>query len=194
MVRTTLVLIGPLAGKTVRLQHHQFVNGELTLESKSGPDHEGAIRYLGRCYQAVVKGSEAHKKWQSIHGVQRDIQKAAGPGNTTGVSGRVDGSAGPVQAPDSVPGSGHDSSGTPSGAASLVPGGSGHENSGLLPEQVAAIRRAIAALDPAVNAHWNEEGKPSIEVMAAATGLAGMSRQMIDAVAPDVTRESASEI
>lgn len=72
--------------------------------------------------------------------------------------------------------------------------GDGHQDTGLLPEQVAAIRRSLNALDPMNDEHWGEDGKPSIEVMAAATGIPALNRAMIDAVMPDFNREVAAEI
>lgn len=56
-----------------------------------------------------------------------------------------------------------------------------------------SIRRVIHALDPKQDAHWTAEGKPSLEVVSATTGIPTLSRAMIDAVDADYDRDDAAE-
>lgn len=58
-IEITLELRGAHAGKTIELAGHKFVDGEITLKGVKS-DVESAARYLGRCYQALEKGSKVN--------------------------------------------------------------------------------------------------------------------------------------
>lgn len=191
---TKMVLTGPLAGKTVRLGHHQFINGEMVLPGDARAQ-EGAIRYLGRCYQAFPAGSAELKATQKDKddGIQRNASQAAGQGHAARVSGGADGSSGSVSAPGAVQRGADDSDGSAAGSSVVVPGGSGHEDSGLLSGTVEAIKKAVLSLDPADDTVWTDEGLPSIEAISKIVGKHDIARKDIDAATEGFNREDAED-
>lgn len=183
-MKLTLVLTGHYAGKTVRLNNHQFVDGECTLEG-TAQQIEGAARYLERCYCAKQK--------DQISGVQHHNAAAAGSGNPEGLSGGELRPTGQVPNPNSLFSDGHDPLLPSDGGAGMGASGSGQEDSGLHPDKVAKIAKAIAGLDPKVDDHWTDAGLPSVEVISAAIADQNLTRKMIEVVAPNITREKVAE-
>lgn len=56
-----------------------------------------------------------------------------------------------------------------------------------------AILNALALLDPADDAHWNNDGSPKVDVTKTLGELESLSRAEIQAVAPDFNRETAAK-
>jgi hypothetical protein len=193
-MKLTVVLSGPRAGFTGTLSRHKFLNGECIIE---GPPQavESASRYLARSHEAFPAGSEELRARMkgSIHGIQRDTSKDRQPGNPDGVSGSELRPTGPVRAEGDVQRGGHDPVSAAAGGAGLGAGGSGHADTGLHPDKVKALRKAIRALDPKVDEHWTEDGLPSIETISTATSDQNVTRRMIEVVEPKFTREAARE-
>ena len=183
-MKLTLVLTGTHAGKTIKLNRKQFVNGECTLVGNAA-ELEFAARYLERCYGAKQK--------DQMNGVQYLNAPPAGPGNPEGVSGDQLRPSGEVHSEDGVLGNGHDPLGPTDGSPGMGAGGSGQSDSGLLPESVTKIRKALEVLDVKNDEHWTDAGLPSVEVVAKAIGDPQINRKMIDVVAPGWTREKAAE-
>jgi hypothetical protein len=193
-MKLTVVLSGPRAGFTGTLKRHNFVKGETVIEG-TPQQVEAAARYLARTHQAFPAGSaelKARMKGKA-NGVQHLVSATGQPGNPNGVQGHVDGQTGPIQAQGDVQRDGHDSGQAPAGREGLGAGGSGQSDSGLHPDKVKAIRKAIRDLDPKVDEHWSDEGLPSIEVVSAVTNDKNVTRRMIEVVEPKFNREAAKE-
>ena len=85
-MRKTLVLVGPLAGKTMRIQGWPFVKGRLEL---SGPtaEFEGLIKYLKR-WQAYPEDSlEYAAAQEGLVDGKLPVDEASGSGDSESVPG-----------------------------------------------------------------------------------------------------------
>lgn len=183
-MKITLVLTGFYAGKTVMLNRHQFVNGECTLEGQAA-QLEFAVRYLERCYGAKQK--------DQIGGIQYQHTPPEGPRNPEGISGRVNGPAREVHAEGDLRSVGLGLSKPAEGDAGMGASGGGQPDTGLHPDKVRKIAKAVAGLDPKTDAHWTEDGVPAVEVISAAISDQNLTRKMIEVAAPGVTRETVAD-
>lgn len=182
-----LILTGHYAGKTVVLNGHKFVDGELELTgdiSKLG----NLINYF-RSYSAFLSGSDELANAQA-----RDKENANGSGSDMG-EGRTDtggASADVTGSEEESEWEGHD--GADSGS-----GGHGAEGDGV-PEgresrdpQVLKIIDAIKGLDPEVDEFWTAGGLPAVKAIEQSSGIIGVTRKEIEAAMPEYTRDKARE-
>lgn len=191
------VLTGFYAGKTMKINHVDFVNGEAVVKgdiAKLG----GLISYLAT-FNAFLVGSDELAAAQ-----QRDrINK----GETNGTDTILDGQAGevPSGAPANESGSGTGSgqgatgteaNGTGSGSeGDGVQGGSqGQAKAEQTPDaNVLKIIDALKSLDPTNDDHWTDAGLPLVGVVATASGVVNVTRKDISAALPGWTREVAMD-
>jgi len=204
-----LILTGPYAGKTIKLNGCTFEKGVLELRGKAEAV-EGLVTYMGRSYQAYLEGSDELKAAQ-----KRDAERLEK------VNGERDNSRSIQPEKGSDPGKGQvqpEGQGTASqtnngrsgavktekGSEGGVSSGDGHENAGLsqaaggqnrsLPETTdLALQKAVLALDSKNNEHWTTGGKPAISAVEQAYGSTGITRKDINAVAPGWDRAKAKE-
>ena len=198
---TTLILTGPYAGATRMLQGWKFVEGVCRLDAPPSTV-EGIIKYMGRCYQAYLKGSpELAEALERSSDGQLPIDGAPGDRATGAVPGDVqsdgDGS-GPSPADDG--GSDDVGGGGDQGVPAAGDGELRTEVEGSQAEEPAEgeaeteaqkqkLREVIALLDPEQDDHWTRGGKPSV---AKASSYAGrnITRAMIEEAAPGVYRKN----
>lgn len=206
-------LVGPRAGQTCVINGHQFVNGVATLKG-DGDSLSYAIRYLGRAYNAHPRGSEelrkakteyeaAVREMEAANGVQDDPDEDPEPGPADPVPG--EGGSG-----DEATGQRQDDerdgdASPPEGQAGVLPKRDGHGDPGVSeqppapdgkdvdPPKNVELAKAVKALDPAADDHWTGAGLPKISAVEEAYGQTGVTRAMVEAAAPEWTREKAAE-
>lgn len=183
-MKLTLTLTGAYAGKTVRLNHHQFVDGVLILEG-GAQAVETAARILDRCYGAKTR--------DQLDGFQHQPSPASQSGNPKGVSGGLNGSPGKVLAEGDLRRDGLDNDDSAAGSAGVLSSGSGPADTGLHPDKVRKIARAVALLDAENPDHWTQEGLPSVEVISQSLHDHDITRKMIEVAAPGLTRQKVAE-
>lgn len=204
-----LELTGPHAGKTIQLRKWKFVNGKLMLTGEESEVNR-LVKFIGRNWQAYPVDSDKLRQAQGNGETdgQRDsegaVREDSGDDSAEGVV--QPGGEGPADE-DADGGSGHVEPET--GASGSDPSGDRHEDAGVPEEsnQPAEVENSesvtedshvdqklqdvIMSLDPNENEHWSEEGKPALAAVAEGYGSAGLTRQDIDAAAPDWNRDAA---
>lgn len=208
MIETVdLVLTGARAGKTVKLNNKQFVDGVLRLRG-SHEQLAPVLSYYGRCYAAFAAGTPELAEHQALDkerlGGQHKVDAPPGSGPAAGLERPVgDGSTGGATPPGATINGAGD--GSQAGREGLRPGGDGHADAGLRAGQVAQqqgqsgtddltkVRHAVLALDPAVAENWNAEGKARVEAVAAYLNDQTITRRQIDAAAGDLDRGKVAE-
>lgn len=192
------ILTGANAGKTMKVNVVQFVNGEGIFKgelAKMG----GLIAYLAS-YNAYPVGSE-----ELAHAQIRDHENAGGIDGTSEV---LAGPAGPDTggAPADISGTGT-GSGPESVGASTDGAGTGSEGDGVqggrevdegkqAPSPDAAMLKiidGINSLDPSVDDHWTDAGLPRVDAVAHASGVVSVTRKDIEAAMPGWNREKAMD-
>lgn len=196
VVSTTFVLTGHYAGKDVRLgseRQYHFSGGRMAV-TLSEREVKSLARYLERCYEAYPEGHPALPK-EEVDG-ERDSQEGAGgwtPEEVPGGGHQPGWEGSPEEASEDR---GRHAGGEP-GDAGLHPEGNGLEDTGLREEvtedEQGRLRTVIAALDPAVDDHWTEDGKPALDAIDQALGRTDTARADVDATAPGWTRRAALE-
>lgn len=204
-----LILTGPLAGKTIKLNGRHFKEGVLELYGKAEAV-EGLITYMGRSYQAYLEGSDELRKAQARDAehlektngecdIQRTIRDEEGldPGE-----GEVqpEGEGSTSEGDDNGDGSAEGSEGSEGG----LPDRDGLQNAGISASEVGpggpfpetqdiALRNAVLALDPENDEHWTQGGKPAISAVEQAYDSTGVTRKDIQAAMPEWNRDKAKE-
>ena len=190
------VLTGFYAGKTMKINHIDFVKGEADVKgelAKMG----GVIAYLAT-YNAFPVGSDELTAAQ-----KRD---RTNKGGTNGTDPILDGQAGesPSGVPTDIsdPGTG---SGQGATGASTDGAGSGSEGDGVsggregdegkpeVPSDpiVLKIIDGIRSLDPSNDEHWTDAGLPRVDMVATASGVVNVTRKDIASAIPGWSREMA---
>jgi len=213
-LRLELELVGPRAGQTVRLNGHQFVNGVCTLQGTPDSLH-GALRYLGRSYNAFPRGStelqEAKRRYEeALYGDRREGTPDAEHRPADEHQDHPGASRGPAETGESV--SVKPDVGTEAGDAGLLSGRDGHQDTGLSVESgtrgggsasaqesrpdlsETAIGRALLTLDPDDDAHWTAGGRPKLSVIENLSGNAGVTRGDVNEASPGFDREAARKL
>lgn len=192
-MKLEVVLTGLNTGKTAVICGKHFVNGKLTLEGNQ--EQVGfQLRYVERTCEAFTAGSaelEEAQERDRDRGFLDHTPQAPANQHSAALSSGVDGSAGKLQEVHGVAGSESNIADAAARQARLVPGGSGHEDSGLHPEQIADIRKALKGLDPMKDSNWTEDGLPSVEAVSAVMADPTITRAMIVVVEPGLNREKA---
>lgn len=206
-LRMEMVLTGPLTGKSVVVNRHNFVNGvgHIIVEPHA---MDAFLVSMARSCQAYPQGSDELAYAQQrdrASGLLRDIQ--ANPASPDGAPAPVQ-SAGKRDASGQVPDPRalqcDEHAGSATGSEGLVPGGTGHEDAGLgdrvesgANEQSVAvigrIRKVVEKLDPKLDDHWTSDGLPSVSVIADALSDQKVTREMIDSAVPEWNREKAED-
>lgn len=199
-MKMTFELTGAYAGRTVVLNGHQFVNGEMTIHAEPGVI-DSVSKVLGLSYQAFPKGSPELEAAQKRDAAFKE--KTRGPGSEIHPAAQQHPAA-EVRRDDAAPGDVQKvqpaDAGKPdgqlesaSGNAGVVSAGSGPQDSQLSPEVASKVRKALTLLKHDNDAHWSADGKPSVEFVVQATNDQTISRAIIDHVDPKLTRESLKE-
>lgn len=188
-----IVLTGVRKNFTGVLNRHKFVNGRCTFTG--GAELEFVTRYFARAYGGFPAGSPelAAAQKGDYDGVQHQPDKAPKQRDSKPVSGIQPEPPREISSSNSVLGSGDDAVMPAAGQEGLGAGGSGHEDAGLRPEQMTAIRTALDMLDPKVDEHWTESGEPSVEMVSSLLSDPSVSRKTIETVAPGFTRKTVAE-
>ena len=209
----TFRLFGGNAGKTMKVNGHQFVGGELRIPL-GGAVAANFTKVMGY-YGAYAKGTveyeaavaQEDKSEEKANGASKVREEAKSRSSET--DGRGVGSDGSKSADlptDKRNGAASDSGGG-SGSSSS---GDGHEDSGVAvfeepgtwpqsyePQSVGddAVKTAVLKLDPSDDDHWvntgAHKGKPKLAAVEQAFGKAGLTRADIEAVLPNWNRDQA---
>ena len=188
-MRVTVHLTGAREGKTISLRRYNFVKGQYVVEG-SAQEVDSTLRYLSRVYKAFPL--EEFKAWKEAqNGAECTVPEAPEQRSSEAVQGGVGEPAGGVQTSGDVQRDGP--VGGEAGSEGLGTGGSGHTDAGLQPDQVAKIKTALTALDVKNDAHWTSDGLPAVEAVSDMLRDQGITRKVIETVAPEWTREKALE-
>ncbi len=171
----TLVLTGGRAGQTCVLNHRQFVNGEHVMYGDLA-SLAGAIKYMGRVYQAFPKGSaELAQHQEPKHGkAGPDTRARRRQAESVPSDVLQDG------APEEAPAVGHGATAAGDPAAEHNPQGNGRQD--------ARLREAVMSLDPKNDDHWTSSGTPRMDAVEVAYGSADVTRKDVDRVLPGFAR------
>lgn len=177
-VSATVHLTGPYEGKTIVLNHRQFVEGKFRIVAPK-QEVENLARYMAACYQARTEVDDG----------QRRVPQDAQPGAAAGVQPpvRSDGAEPPAVRDVHV---GADDGGGDTAAAD-VPGGDGLPGAGGLEDpQLKRIRDIVFSLDPEDDTHWTGGGLPAVTAVEEKLGSGGVTRELIARAAPGANRKA----
>jgi len=203
-----LRLVGPLEGKTRVLNGHVFKEGVCEIRGPE-PAIIGACRYLGKCYNAHVVGSEQEKvaqaAWEArVESAAQAKAKEADNGKRDHAPGSDPNPADPAPsgvqpdgqgaaAPSADDGDGNDDG--EAGASGGVPAGDGHPDARVpatpSDEARSRVAEAVTRLDPGDDDHWTQDGKPAVSAVSQILG-GNVTRQDLDQICPGFNREAAS--
>lgn len=190
VIQVKIILAGHYAGKTVKLNKFQFVDGQIILQGPQ-PDVDAEARFIEINWQGLREGDPRLKELANVkRGVQAKGSEPKGPADVSG-SGEPEGSG---SDPKASTGSG-DAAGGEAGSPGGLPAGDGHEEklTGGEPahEPNLKLRRAVMALDANNDAHWTKDGKPAMSAVGEMYGSQGFTRQDVDASTEGYTRAKA---
>lgn len=184
------VLVGALAGRTVKLGDYQFNQGRCTVIDT--PEQMALrSRFLERNWQALPENDPRIPELQAaiqeaIHGKREVPQGESGPNGPAPVHGNGEpGGQGAPAGGEADPGAG--AAGTETGSTERPAAGQDGQPPGVNEKLV----KAIQSLNPADDAHWTKDGKPAMVAVEAAYGSAAVTRADVEAAIPDYTREAA---
>ena len=201
MVRRQLVLTGARTGQTKRLGGLQYIEGKYNFVCDED-DVKNFARYHGRVYKAFLAGTPELDEAQRADAANPALQEMLNGKRTVQTRTqrrRPDEVRAPVQpsgggsAPVS-PDVGGGADDDPSTAEGSVSGGDGQSDPGI-PGAAAeqnGLLETVMSLDPTLDEHWTEAGKPRVDVVAEKCGNASVTRAMIEKAAPGYTRGAAS--
>jgi hypothetical protein len=198
-------LFGPNAGKTMRVNGHQFVDGNCRING--APESMSFVLKVLGSYGAFAAGTpeydealtrETMQNGTSI--VQEEAQRGAADPDVGDI--QSDGGEPSEDAADDL--SGNDD--PQDGSEGARPDGDGYTDTGVPdfaesanlvapsePTQAGdqRILAAVNKLDPENDDHWTQAGLPKLSAVEEAYGKAGVTRKDIIAVAAGFTRETA---
>lgn len=185
VIRTTFVLIGPHAGKTItlgKLTPFPFVDGKLTITATV--EEMGLYaNFLASNWQAYPEGHEAVEEFfngkREVHPDPESDGQPPLPGEV-----QPNGEASAAGGGEAEPGAG--AAEGEAGPAGSVSAGDGHP-----PELNTRLLRAIESLDPGNDNHWTQDGKPAMAMVERLYGAADITRADVSAAAPGYNREVA---
>lgn len=201
-LRLELVLTGGQAGKTMRINNLDFVNGSCFVEGN--PQNVAyAIAYYAS-FAAYPRGSVEYQEAVKADG-QRNSNKTPQSGNPETLPSPVQRNGdGPATQGTIV--SGGDAK-PAAGSAGLDSSGSGLQHPGVslgtetgsgsatkhTDEVSKRIAAAVKQLDPANDEHWTDGGLPRLTAVAKAYGSEGVTRQdVVDAIDWDRDKATAA--
>ena len=195
VIHRKLILTGARAGKTCVLgRQFRFVEGVMPVHGDE-VQVEKISRYIGRCYKAFPEGSEELAHYQRLDGKEMgdgasQVRAGSQPGAAAEVQPHVQSSGGgSAEVPT---GDGITAGDATAGPAGSVPGGDGHPDAGNnadAQEQNRLLKVAVESLDRNNDEHWTAEGRPRIDAVETAYGKPGVSRAMVEKVAPGYVRK-----
>lgn len=206
LIQTIFILVGALAGKTVKLGKFQFTDGQLTVNAT--PEETALLaRALERNWQAYPKG---HPALESTKQEPSDDGKRDLPPGPTGSDGDADvhggvqpEGAGPEAGGEAGEGGGH--AGPEAGEAAELAQGDGQpagvseaaadakKDDEPKAEVNVKLQKAIKKLDPKDDTHWTAAGLPAMSAVEGFYGAADITRADVEAAAPGYTRAVAAK-
>lgn len=181
IVSVTLTLVGPYAGKTMRLNGYGFSNGRIQITG-SVDQVKGACDYLRKCYGAYVEGStqlkQAQEQYQKLlEGQDNELQSDVQTGGQEIVEENTENEE-------------FDEGEKEGSEVHTEEDGSG-ENGTPVNEK---LKQAVLSLNVNNDEHWTRSGKPVMEAIQAVYGSADVTRKDVEEVLPGYTREKAKEV
>lgn len=172
------VLVGELAGQTINLGGHDFVEGVYNfvylqegIPTLPGVDDvKMKAIALERNYQAYPQGSAELEAAE-----QRYADLKAGKAPADEPAGTKDGTS------KSLP---HEAKDENDRSEALV----------TTRQEKTLAREALIKLDPKNDDHWTEAGEPAVAAVRAIAGIDTISRADIKALAPKLTRDEATKV
>jgi len=183
MTRTSMffVLSGALAGATIRLGNHQFVDGRTEVVATPG-DISKIAHHLAINWQAFPEGDariqEVNDGFHTVHGSTR--------GNIPNLPDNTGQPTTGQEAGDSQVTVGAEDN---TGAVTSTDG-DGHPQ-GLTNEK---LRSAILGVDPEDDRLWTAGGQPTMKAVAGLYGSEGITRADVDDTFPGFTRDMARQL
>ncbi len=174
------VLKGPYAGKTIRLGGFPFVAGVLEADYPTPAEHELLARHV-RQWGAYLEEEDSSDG-------QRDVSIDSAGGTES--DGRPEGEEpAPGVGASADDGGGANTASSGHAVGRLATNGSGPEEElGVL---IPRLRKAVASLDPKIDADWTLAGKPALPAVERALGYGGITRAQVEAAMPGFTRATA---
>jgi hypothetical protein len=209
VMQVTLRLFGPYAGKTMSINGHHFVDGNLTLNIASAAI--AAFTRVMSFYGAFAKGTpeyDAALAAEEIINGGSSVQESSGDRGPDEVQDpvRQNGSEPTPQAPavgavptgDTAENAGFDSPGyryTDAGVPKFEERANTPQPSEPTATVNADIRNAVMKLDPEEKSHWvqsgPDKGKPKLSAVETSFGRAGLTRQDVESAIPEWNRDKA---
>lgn len=190
-----LVLTGAKTGKTIKLNGHRFIKGELQV-CGAAQELQGLITYFGRTYAAFLKGSTQLKEAQvkDAEDGTSEIQEDEGDGQPEPIPSdrESDGGKPTPKTTNDEPGD----VGSEGGSTGDISDRDGHSNTGVCSEEDDINQRllkAITTLNPDNADHWTNDGRPRMDAVETAYGSAGVTRKMVEVTIPGYNRELAAQ-
>lgn len=200
MLKLPLYLNGHYAGKTIKLSDIEFTNGKVVLYGVAS--EVGSLAdYLGKCYQAWPEGKRLNPETGEI--IYEEVSKngsseiqATGRGDVSGKIREEERQAKEVPSDER----------TGTVGANLDERGGDTDRSGhadprvhspeerfrnssaakIAPEK---LLEAMGKLDPANADHWRRDGLPKVDAVAKLYGSEGLTRNDLNAVWPELTKD-----
>ena len=173
LLKTTFILTGPLAGKTVKLGSlpFPFVGGKLTIQAT--PKDLGLYaQFLERNWQALPENDPRLETTNGQCDIPEDEEES------------VPSEVQPNRAGAPTRGTAEDGSGLVETGDRL--GWTGGDRSEEIVDQ--KLREAVLKLDPTNETHWTVHGKPALDVVAKFLGSSNVTRRQVDAAAGDIRK------
>lgn len=169
MITRSYVLRGHYAGKTIQLRDFAFVRG-VYVATATSETHTLIQRVVAQWGATEVHDGDIGAQEEGAGDVGGEVRPD--DGQAPKAADGVDGGGAPVGACDDA---GH-----------VVP--EGDRQAEAVDPKLKKIAEAVARLDTKNPAHWARGGKPDLATVEKLAGFSGITRAMVNAVAPDARR------
>lgn len=203
----TFRLFGPNKGKTMKINGHQFIDGEAKLIG--APQNMGNVLKVLGYYGAFAMGTseyEAASKMEQEADGASEVQEnpESGPSDQDVSDVQPDGGEPSSEASDVGSGDASNSGGD----ERVRTEGNGHKDTRVPdfseahnlkePEEPKGsvditLAAAVSKLDPEADSHWTAAGLPKLSAVEESLGRAGVTRKDVEAAMPGWNRDVAME-
>lgn len=188
--------VGPYAKEPVRIEHktqtYTILDGKITLRIR--PEDEWSLSDKFAAYSLFPKGSEVLKEAKEYYGVSsgNEASPSEVQGSQTEVSSDANGTGDKSVSEEGTNGGGGDDK---SGQANAEPADNqGSEgNGGEFVSPNPKLQEAILQLNPALDKHWTNSGKPAMSAVEEIYGSSDITRRNVNEALPGWDREKAKE-